>query len=205
MSSLLVIHASPMGDASISRRLTQSFVKHYTQAHAGVQVVERDVSAQTLPYFDAKVLGALFAKEEARTKDQQAHIERVDALIEEFKQADAIVMGVPMHNFAIPAYLKSYLDHLAQAGKTFKYSENGPVGLVDDKPVYLIATRGGNYSADSGLSHMDFTLPYLKTFFAFLGITSVHTLEANGLAMGEDAVAKAIDQAETEIEKILAA
>ena len=109
-----------------------------------------------------------------------------------------------MHNFGIPSGLKAYVDHFARAGETFKYTENGPVGLLEDKPVYVLATRGGDYS-ENGYPQMDFVLPYLKTVFGFIGLNDVTALQANGLAMGEEAVAAAIAKVEEEIDQVLAA
>ncbi len=205
MSKLLVINSSPMGGNSVSRKLTASFVEKYTAARAGnVEVVEHDTSALNLPHADGEVLGAYFTPADQRTDDQKAHIKRSDDIIAEIKEADAIVIGAPMHNFGIPSGLKAYIDHFARAGETFQYTENGPVGLIEDKPVYILATRGGDYS-ENGYPQMDFVLPYLKTVMGFIGISNVTLLQANGLSMGEEAVAAALNQINGEIDQALAA
>lgn len=205
MSKILLINSSPMADNSISRKLTASFIAKFQAAKGeSFEVVEHDTVALNLPHADGDVLGAYFTPADQRSADQQAHVDRSDNIIAALKEADVIVLGVPMHNFGIPSGLKAYVDHFARAGETFKYTENGPVGLLEDKPVYVLATRGGDYS-ENGYPHMDFVLPYLKTVFGFIGLTNVTELQANGLAMGEEAVAAAIAQVEAEIDQVLAA
>ncbi len=205
MSKLLVINSSPMGDNSVSRKLTASFVEKYQAAQSGaVEVVEHDTSVMNLPHADGEILGAYFTPADQLSDVQQAHVDRSNAIIKQLKEADAIVIGAPMHNFGVPSGLKAYIDHFARAGETFKYTENGPVGLLEDKPVYVIATRGGDYS-ENGYPQMDFVLPYLKTVMGFIGITDVTLLQANGLAMGEEAVASAVASVNHEIEAALAA
>ncbi|WP_417789546.1 FMN-dependent NADH-azoreductase [Terasakiella pusilla] len=205
MSKILLINSSPMADNSISRKLTASFVAKYQAAKGETfEVIEHDTVALNLPHADGDVLGAYFTPADQRSAEQQAHVDRSDTIIKAIKEADAIVLGVPMHNFGIPSGLKAYVDHFARAGETFKYTENGPVGLVDDKPVYVLATRGGDYS-ENGYPQMDFVLPYLKTVFGFIGLNDVTALQANGLAMGEEAVAAAIAKVEEEIDQVLAA
>ncbi|MDV7340769.1 FMN-dependent NADH-azoreductase [Terasakiella sp. A23] len=205
MSKLLVINSSPMGENSVSRKLTASFVEKYQASQSGnVEVIEHDTSAMELPHADGEILGAYFTPEDQRNAIQQAHVDRSDAIVQAIKDADVIVIGAPMHNFGVPSGLKAYIDHFARAGETFKYTENGPVGLIEDKPVYVIGTRGGDYS-ENGYPQMDFVLPYLKTVMGFIGITDVTLLQANGLAMGENAVASAVSDVIQEIEAALAA
>lgn len=204
MSKLLVINSSPMGESSVSRKLAASFVEKYRALNPAVKIVEHDTSAMNLPHADGEILGAYFTPAEQRSDVQIAHVRRSDDIITEIRNADAIVIGAPMHNFGIPSGLKAYIDHFARAGETFKYTENGPVGLLEDKPVYVLATRGGDYS-ENGYPQMDFVLPYLKTVLGFVGISNVTLLQANGLAMGEEAVARALAKVDGEIEKALAA
>lgn len=203
MTTLLVINSSPMGDASVSRKLTASFAESYKAAHGAVDVVEHDTSTMDLPHVNGEILGAFFTPADQQNDVQKGHVARSDALIEAIKKADAIVIGAPMHNFGIPSTLKAYIDHIARAGATFQYTENGPVGLLADKPVYVLATRGGDYS-ENGYPQLDFVLPYLKSVLGFLGLQSVELLQANGLAMGDEAVSQATSQVETEIKAALA-
>lgn len=204
MSKLLVINSSPMGENSVTRKITSAFVEKYQAHQTDVEVSEVDVPHLNLPHLDGEILGAFFTPVEQRSEAQTAHVKRSDDLITQFKEADAIVFGVPMHNFGIPSSLKAYIDHIARAGETFKYTENGPVGLTPEKPVYVISARGGDYS-ENGYPHLDFVLPYMKSVMGFIGLQDVTLIQANGVAMGADAVAKAIEGAVTEIEAALAA
>ncbi len=204
MSKLLVINSSPMGDNSVSRKLTAMFAEKYQAQNQSVEVVEHNTAEMKLPHLDGEILGAFFTPADQRNDVQKAHVKRSEDLITDVKEADAIVVGSPMHNFGVPSTLKTYIDHIARAGETFKYTENGPVGLLADKPVYVLATRGGDYS-ENGYPQMDFVLPYLKTVFGFLGLSNVTLLQSNGLAMGEEAVATALNQAKSDIEAALAA
>ena len=124
-----------------------------------------------------------------------------DALIAEMKAADVIVLGVPMYNFGVPAQLKNWIDAISRAGVTFRYTEKGPEGLLKGKNVYVALTRGGKYRNTPA----DTQVPYLQTVLAFLGMTDVHFVYAEGLAMGPDAERTAIASAYEEIEEAVAA
>jgi FMN-dependent NADH-azoreductase len=179
MQTLLHIKSSIFGDHGQSSLLATTFIKQWKELHSDGQVLTRDISAEPLPHFDAQHIEALMTDKEQRTAEQQLQVDLADQLIQEVKSASAILIAVPMYNFGIPSQLKAYFDRLARAGETFKYTETGPVGLIDDKPVYLLATRGGLYH-DAGV---DFQVPFVKQFFAFLGLTSTHTIYAEGLNM----------------------
>ena len=196
MQTLLHIKSSIFGDHGQSSLLATTFIKQWKELHSDGQVLTRDISAEPLPHFDAKHIEALMTDKEQRTAEQQLQVDLADQLIQEVKSASAILIAVPMYNFGIPSQLKAYFDRLARAGETFKYTETGPVGLIDDKPVYLLATRGGLYH-DAGV---DFQVPFVKQFFAFLGLTSAHTIYAEGLNMEsvkDDSLTKAKQQIST--------
>lgn len=204
MTKLLVINSSLNGKNSVSRKLTATFVEKYQAKHSDAEIIEVDVDELKLPHLDSEIFGSFFTAAEDRSPEQVAHIERSDALVGPFKDADAIVIGVPMYTFGIPSTLKAYIDQLARAGETFKYTENGPVGLLADKPVYVLTTRGGDYS-ENGYSELDFVLPYMKTVMAFFGINNVQLIQANGMAMGEEMAAKGVADAVEAIETAVAA
>ncbi len=204
MSKLLILNSSFMGENSVSRKLTATFAEKFLQSNPGTERIDVDISALELPHLGGEIIGSFFTPAEQRNEVQGAHVQRSDDLIAQFKEADVVVIGAPMYNFGIPSTLKSYIDHILRAGETFKYTEEGPVGLLEDKPVYIIATRGGDYS-ENGFPHMDFVLPYLKTVLGFIGITNVIEVQANGQALGDEAAAAGVDAATTEIEKVLAA
>lgn len=183
MKTLLHIKSSIFGDDGQSSQLAEHFVQQWLQKNPQGKVVERNLVEDNLPHLDAEIVGALMSPVEDRNLEQQRVIDRSDALVAELAQADQIVMGVPMYNFAVPSQMKAYFDLLARAGVTFKYTEQGPVGLLEDKPVYLFATRGGLYR-DSGV---DFQIPFVKQFLGFIGFKTVEVIYAEGLSMSGQA------------------
>ncbi|WP_292959353.1 NAD(P)H-dependent oxidoreductase [Neptuniibacter sp. UBA6509] len=181
MANLLHIKSSIFGDSGKSSQLATKFIDDWKMQNPQGEVVVRDLVADDLPHLDSFVISALTTPHDERTDDQQALVDRSDELIAEIKAADQIVMGVPMYNFAVPSQMKSYFDLLARAGVTFNYTENGPVGLIGDKPVYLIATRGGLYKENG----IDFQIPFVQQFLSFIGLNSVEVIYAEGLNMAD--------------------
>lgn len=181
MANLLHIKSSIFGDSGKSSQLATKFIDDWKMQNPQGEVVVRDLVADDLPHLDSFVISALTTPHDERTDDQQALVQRSDELIAEIKAADQIVMGVPMYNFAVPSQMKSYFDLLARAGVTFNYTENGPVGLIGDKPVYLIATRGGLYKENG----IDFQIPFVQQFLSFIGLNSVEVIYAEGLNMAD--------------------
>ncbi|MAY40884.1 MAG: FMN-dependent NADH-azoreductase [Oceanospirillaceae bacterium] len=181
MANLLHIKSSIFGDSGKSSQLATKFIDDWKMQNPQGEVVVRDLVADDLPHLDSFVISALTTPHDERTDDQQALVDRSDQLIAEIKAADQIVMGVPMYNFAVPSQMKSYFDLLARAGVTFNYTENGPVGLIGDKPVYLIATRGGLYKENG----IDFQIPFVQQFLSFIGLNSVEVIYAEGLNMAD--------------------
>lgn len=179
MSKLLYIKSSILGEAGMSTQLAQTYIDQWQLANAEGEVVVRDLVAENLPHLDADVMAALRAPADEHTDVQRDIAARSDAFIQELRDADVILIGVPMYNFSIPTQLKTYFDWIAKAGVTFKYTETGPVGLLEDKPVYLLATRGGLYR-ESG---QDFQIPFVKQFLSFIGFNQVETIYAEGLSM----------------------
>lgn len=197
MANLLHIKSSIFGENGKSSQLATKFINDWKKQNPQGKVVVRDLVADELPHLDSFVISALTTPHDERTDEQQALVERSDALIAEIKAADQIVMGVPMYNFAVPSQMKSYFDLLARAGVTFNYTENGPVGLIADKPVYLIATRGGLYKENG----IDFQIPFVQQFLRFIGLNSVEVIYAEGLNMAEIS-GSAFDEAYQQIESI---
>lgn len=193
--NILVIKSSVFSDGGNSSALVNAKVEALKAAHPGATVVERDLGANPIPHLDGERVGAFFTPAENRTAEQQQVDDFSLALIEELKAADQVVLGLPMYNFGIPSQLKSWIDHVARAGITFHYTENGPQGLIADKPVTVLAARGGLYAGTEN----DTVTPYIKLFFSFVGITSVEFVFAEGLNMGDDKKAKAMDEAKAVI------
>ncbi|MBV1788208.1 NAD(P)H-dependent oxidoreductase [Marinobacterium sp. D7] len=181
MAKLLYVKSSIFGDQGQSSQLAQTLIDDWKAQNPGGEVVVRDLSADAIPHLDGERFGAFLAPAEERSQTQQAVVELSDTLIEEIRQADMLVVGVPMYNFGVPSQMKAWFDHLARAGVTFKYTDTGPVGLLEDKPVLLLATRGGLYK-DAGL---DYQIPFVTQFFSFIGLNDSRVIFAEGLAMGE--------------------
>ena len=199
--NILQLNSSARAENSQSTRLAASIVERLQAAHSNATLTVRDLSRTPHPALDEAALGALFSPADKRTPEQAARVALDDALIAELKAADVIVLGVPMYNFGVPTQLKNWIDAIARAGVTFKYTESGPVGLVQGKKVYVALTRGGLYRNTPA----DTQVPYLKTFLSFIGLTDVQFIYAEGLAMGPEAEQKALASAQSQIDEVLAA
>lgn len=193
--NILQINASARSQGSNSTRLADAISQRLLAAHPGAKLELRDLASQPHPVLDEPSLGALFTPAEQRTPEQAARVALDDALIAQVQASDAIVLGVPMYNFGVPVQLKTWIDAIARAGVTFRYTANGPEGLLKGKKVYIALARGGLYRDTPA----DSQVPYLKSVLAFLGMTDVSFVYAEGLAMGADAASQAFAQAEAEI------
>ena len=156
-------------------------------------------SSRLASRFTAERFGAFTAKPADRTPAQQAVIGYSDALIEELRQADVIVLGLPMYNFGVPSSLKAYFDHIARAGVTFRYTEKGPEGLLKGKKAYVFATRGGLYAGTPS----DTQTTFVRDFLRFIGIDDVEFVYAEGLAMGDAPKEKALAAANRAIGELV--
>ena len=182
---LLHIDSSALGANSVSRELTAAIVNAWKQREPGLEVTYRDLAADPLPHW-------LPAADAASTPAG-------DPLAELFA-ADVIVIGAPMYNFGIPSQLKAWIDRIVVAGKTFQYGANGPEGLAGGRKVIIAESRRGFYGANTAAAAIDFQEPYLRHIFNFIGITDVEFVRAEGIAMGPDQRAKALNDAHAEIE-----
>ena len=182
MATLLKIDSSPMGEHSISRKLTAQFAASWRKAHPGGEVISRDLSRTELPPVNGLWVGAAYTPEDARSREQRETLAISDALIEELQRADEYVIGVPMHNFSIPSTLKLWIDQVARAGKTFSYGADGPKGLLTGKKATLLVASGGVYEHGTAMESLNFVTPYLRAVFGFLGITDVKIVAAEGTA-----------------------
>lgn len=180
MATLLYIKSSIFGDGGQSSQLAAAFIEKWKAKHPQGEILVRDLINENFPHMDGTVVTALRGDAAEHSDEHRAILQRSDELVAELNKADEVVIGVPFYNFNIPSQMKSYFDLLARAGVTFSYTENGPVGLIEDKPVSLITTRGGMYR-DSG---MDFQIPFVKQFLGFIGLTNIEVIYAEGLAMG---------------------
>jgi FMN-dependent NADH-azoreductase len=192
---ILQVNASARREGANSTKVADRIVERLRAANPGAGHTLRDLAATPHPVLDEAALGALFTPAEKRTPEQAARVALDDALIAEIQAHDTIVLGVPMYNFGVPVQLKSWIDAIARAGVTFRYTETGPVGLLSGKTVYLALARGGLYRDTPN----DSQVPYLKSVLGFLGLSDVRLVYAEGLAMGPEAAARGMAQADVDI------
>ena len=196
---LLHIDSAITGEQSVSRQLSARTVAAWVATHPGTRVQHLDLAADVVPHLSADALG--FRTGQAAATDVQRQENALsEALVSQFLAADVIVIGAPLYNFSVPSQLKAWIDRVAQIGRTFKYTETGPVGLAGGKTVIVAITRGGVYSTSEAGRAMEHQESYLQTVFGFLGITDVRFVRAEGVGMGPDAKAQALATAESEIQ-----
>jgi FMN-dependent NADH-azoreductase len=177
---ILHIDSSINGTNSVTRDISRSMVEKLTTADSSAHVIYRDLGAWPLPHLTLEA----FAD---------------SSVVEEFLGADVVVVGAPMYNFGIPSQLKAWLDRIAIAGKTFRYTENGPEGLAGGRRLIVASSRGGFYGAGSPTAAFEHQESYLRAFFAFLGVTDITFVHAEGVAIGPDVRSKAIEAARGEV------
>jgi len=193
MSTLLQIRSSLFSDQGQSSQLADQFIARWQAAHPDGTVVTRDLAARPIPHLTAERFSAFTTAADQRTAEQHAVVAESDALIAELRAADVVVLGLPLYNFGMPSTLKAYIDHIARAGETFRYTEAGPVGLLGGRQVRVFAARGGLYAG----TPLDTQTTYLRNFLAFLGMTDVEFIYAEGLAMGDEKRNAGLSQAHT--------
>jgi FMN-dependent NADH-azoreductase len=201
MTTLLQINASIHNGKGQSSQLANQFVAAYQERHPDATIVVRDVAAaEPVPHLNGERFGAFIAKPDERSTAQQAIVAYSDALIEELRSANIIVIGLPMYNFGVPSQLKAYFDHIARAGVTFAYTEQGPKGLITGKKVFVFATRGGVYAG----TPLDTQTSYVRDFLRFLGMTDVEFVYAEGLHLGPQTKDAGLASAGVEIARLAA-
>ncbi|GAA4494566.1 FMN-dependent NADH-azoreductase [Hymenobacter ginsengisoli] len=204
--NILHIISSPRKGASASIQLANGIIDKLQAAYPGSSVQVHDLATNPFPHLEEAKLQSFFTPAESRTPEQQAAVKHSDDAIQEVKDADIIVIGAPLYNFGIPSTLKAWVDHIARAGITFRYTPEGPEGLIKGKKVYVAMSSGGIYSEGPGASN-DFVAPYLQSVLAFLGMTDVTVVRAEGLAFPDlqaTAVQKALDSVEIEAAEVAA-
>ncbi len=200
MSTLLQINTRLFAEQGQSSQLAQHFVDTWRARHPDGRVVLRDLARQPLPHLDAARVTALFSPPEGRTPAQQAVLNEADALLAELRDADVVVLGLPLYNFGIPSTLKAYFDHIARAGVSFRYTADGPEGLLPDRKVYVLAARGGYYKDTPA----DTQTPYVERFLNFLGIRDIEFVYAEGLNVSAEAKDRALQDARHAVERLAA-
>ncbi|MES2298423.1 MAG: NAD(P)H-dependent oxidoreductase [Pseudomonadota bacterium] len=197
--NILQINSSARSSGSESTRLADAIVARLSSSAAQVRVTRRDLASEPHPALDEATLQALFTPADQRSAAQAARVALDDALIAQAQAADVIVIGAPMYNFGMTVQLKSWFDAIARAGVTFRYTENGPLGLLTGKKVYVTLSRGGVHRGGAS----DTQVPHLKVLLGFLGMTDVEFVYSEGLAMGPEAMARAQAQADAQVNAVL--
>ena len=194
---LLHIDSSPLGASSASRDLTRQAVEAWKASHPGTIVDYLDVAADTPTHLAGDSLGFRAGPSaEGLTDAQRRENEVSERLVTQFLAADVVVIGAPMYNFTVPTQLKAWIDRIAQPGRTFRYTAEGPEGLAKGKTVIIVSTRGGAYGAVNAMDHQE---SYLKTVFGFLGVSDIRFVRAEGLGMGDAAKAAALASAAQDV------
>ena len=192
--TVLQLDASPAGEASVSRELTASIAEAIVARSPGATLVRRDLVAEPVPHLDTAALAALRPPAGTPSADEAVAAAAAlnEALVQEFLAADVVVVGAPMYNFSIPTQLKAWIDRVAQAGRTFRYTAAGPEGLAGDKKVVVVSSRGGRYAGQALEAALDHQEAYLRTVFGFFGITDLTIVRAEGVSLGEAERAQAV-------------
>ena len=198
-TKLLHIDSSILGGGSVSRTLSASIVAKLQGGEPNVSVTYRDLAAEPIPHLSGLYLAAGQAGEAQHDPALQADLTLGGAVLDEFLAADIVVIGLGFYNFGIPSQLKAWIDRLAVAGKTFRYTEKGAQGLAGGKRVILAIARGGYYGPGTPSASSEHAETYLRSVFAFFGIPRIEVVAAEGLAVGPDMRTAAIARAEDEI------
>lgn len=204
MANVLYINSSVRSTGSLSRQLSAEFIAKWKANNPADTIVERDLAAKPVPHLTEEMMGAFFTPAESRNAEQAFAVKTSDVLVDELFAADVIVIGAPMYNFSVSSGLKAWIDHVARAGRTFKYGANGPEGLLTGKKVYVFTASGGVYSEGPAAAY-DHLATYLRAVLGFIGMTDVTFIQAEGVAMGEDAVTSTLAKSRGVIEDIIAA
>ncbi len=199
--NILHLDSGLFAEQSVSRQLSKQLVQQLQAVHPDAQVTYRDLVVNPINHLDAEILTAGATAENQRNQRQMEELALTEQLLEEVFAADIILLGAPLYNFAIPSQLKAWIDRIAQAGRTFRYTEQGPEGLLKGKKVYLASARGGIYSEEPAAA-MEHQESYLKTLLGFIGITDITIIRAEGLNMGDTMREAAISQASEAINNL---
>lgn len=200
MTKILRLDSSIFSGGGASTQLNDQLVEHLQGQYGDTQVVRRDLASEPLPHFTVEYIQALGKAASERDSREAAQVALADELIRELREADILVVGAPMYNFTVPSTLKTWMDYVARAGDTFKYTSTGPEGLLKETKVYINASRGGMHKDQV----TDGVVPLLNSFFALLGLTDVTVIYAEGLNMGTDNRDKALAKAQQTINTVAA-
>jgi FMN-dependent NADH-azoreductase len=196
MTKALILNSAVTGDASVSSRLTTAFAEELVARDPQTTIVTRDIGANPVPHLLPETVAGIRAT--AATEAEKAALSLSDELVDELRDIDLLVIGAPMYNFGIASGLKTWFDYILRAGVTFRYTENGPEGLLPLKKAVVVETRGGLYS-EGPAAAMDSQEPHLRTLLGFMGVTDIVFVRAEKLGFGPEAVQAAVDNALAEL------
>ncbi len=196
----LLLTSSLNGPEGQSSRLARAYLDRLTAQSPGLRLSHRDLAADPPPHLDAETFAAFRIAPDDRSAAQRARVAWSDAAIAELKQADLVVIAAPMYNFGVPSVLKGWMDHVARAGVTFRYTETGPEGLLTGRRAVVVSTRGGRYAGTPADTHT----PFIESFLGFIGLGPVEFVHAEGLAMGEDQATAALEGAQRDLQRLAA-
>jgi FMN-dependent NADH-azoreductase len=201
---LLHIDCSPLAQGSVSRELTRRVVERWKAIHPRTMVEYLDLCKNAPSHLDADSLGFRFGADAENLSVEQRRQNAVsEALVTQFLSAGVIVVGAPMYNFGVPSQLKAWIDRVAQAGRTFRYTEKGPMGLAGGKTIVVASARGGIYSTNPALASLDHQESYLKAIFGFFGIDDIRFVRAEGVSMGDEAKRRALASADLDMDAVI--
>jgi FMN-dependent NADH-azoreductase len=203
MSNILFISSSPRGSASYSNQIAESVIRDLRNNDRNAKLMVRDLAHVPLPHIDEDFVIATRGADGPQTQRQHAILAQSDALIDELLAADIVVIAAPMINFSVSTTLKSWFDYVARAGRTFRYGETGPQGLVTGKRVIIVSASGGIYSGEN--AELDFQVPWLRNMLGFLGMTNVEVIRVEGTAFGPQAAELAVARAAAQARQIVVA
>lgn len=200
MTKVLAIGSSALGDASVSKQVATALIEEMQRLDGSIEVVQRDVGSDPIPHLSPERMAAFGGNTDTPPAAETAAIS--EAIIAEVMDADVLVIASPMYNFGITSTLKAWFDHLLRAGKTFRYTADGPVGLVTGKRAIVVEARGSLYSNGGPAAASDHQEPHLRTLLGFIGITDVAFVRAEGLAVSPEARAAGIEGALVEAREV---
>ncbi|WP_226093592.1 NAD(P)H-dependent oxidoreductase [Dickeya oryzae] len=196
--NILHIDSSILADGSVTRQLSAEVIEQLTLRYPDAALSYRDVVAQEIRHLTGPIVAGFRQVDTATLQEHQLS----EQLVSEFLASDVIVIGAPMYNFSVSSQLKAWLDRIAQAGRTFKYTETGPVGLSAGRKVIIVSARGGFYGKPPFAS-LDFQERYLQAFFGFLGIHDVYFIRAEGASKGDEIKNREIENARSSIQSVI--
>lgn len=197
MTTILLLTASPRPH-SVSRRIARAIADRIAADRPDARIIERDLATEPPPHPEIDLYEAILSP----TPDDDPRFALSERYIAELEAADFVVIGTPMNNFSVPSTLKAWIDHIVRIRRTFRSTPEGKIGALRDRPVVVVSAHGG-YCGDTPPGQPDFLTPYLRTIFATIGVTRIEFLPLEGLARGPEAVARALDRANTWIDQRL--